>query len=103
MGKCIDCGKESKMERCYDCFKKVQAAHGQADQKYCECGAVLLNPVEKKNNRCAPCWRAAKQNNNLYALRTILDEIAFEQTSKRLTWIKGDGDNPGRYEMKVEK
>lgn len=65
--KCKDCGVtiDQKYEFCSDCFKKNSS----------EQNAGVINTLQQLNN-------------NLYAIRTILEEIISKQYNEKLVWEK---------------
>lgn len=97
MGNCIDCGKPSKMERCYECYKKKQ----NEEMRFCACGSPIYHD---EKTQCPDCWRSERLNNNLYAMRTQLDELCVAQTGKKVVWVKANEKTKeqGHYEMQYE-
>lgn len=64
--KCVDCGKPSKYDRCFDCFEKFKAAS------------------EKKEFKAGEWTPTDSMADNLYAIRVLLGELVKKETGKVL-------------------
>lgn len=78
MKNCPGCGSkiEDRYDLCSNCYRKKQ------DEKDSEIPNLLSNI-----------------NNNLYAIRTILDEMAYQTSKKRLMWVPTSNEIKAHYEM----
>lgn len=82
------------MPYCQKCGKPATEGY-----KYCApCNDEYKKEQAKANGQNAGVVDAIqKLNNNLYAIRTVLEEILWNDHGGKLVWQKGDGTTAPRF------